>query len=126
MEMDKASRKKVLVVDDDPTIIKLLEGVLGREGIDVLTAIDGLEALGQTQKHKPDLIILDIMMPEVNGYEVCSKLKFDEFYKSIPIIILTSRDRELDPRIGQMMGIDYMQKPVDSEALLKKVRGALS
>ena len=62
------------------------------------------------------------MMPEINGYDVCSNLKFDERFKHIPIIILTSREQELDPRIGQLMGIDYMHKPIDSNILLGKIQ----
>ena len=88
-------------------------------------AHDGLDGMVQVRKIVPDLIILDIMMPEINGYDVCSNLKFDERFKQIPIIVLTSRQQELDPRIGQLMGIDYMQKPIDSKILLEKVQRIL-
>ena len=119
--MAKDQAKKILVVDDDPTIVKLLEGVLKAKGFEVLTASDGLDAMVQVKKSNPDLIILDIMMPEINGYEVCSNLKFNDRYKEIPIIILTSRDQELDTRISQMMGIDYMHKPLKRDDLLTKI-----
>ena len=85
-------------------------------------AHDGLDGMVQVRKNVPDLIILDIMMPEINGYDVCSNLKFDERFKHIPIIVLTSREQELDPRIGQLMGIDYMHKPIDSKVLLEKIQ----
>ena len=120
-----AHAQKILVVDDDPAIIKLLQSILLTQGFEVIAARDGLDAMVQVKDHKPDLIILDIMMPEINGYDVCRNLKFDSPYKDIPIILLTSRDQEIDPRIGQMIGIDYMQKPVDRAVLLDKVKQAL-
>jgi len=120
-----ATQKKILVVDDDKAVIKTLTGLLTNKGYTVLTAMDGLEGMVQVRKNTPDLIILDIMMPEINGYDVCSNLKFDERFKHVPIIVLTSRERELDPRIGQLMGIDYLHKPIDSKLLLEKVQTAL-
>ena len=117
--------KKILVVDDDKAVITLLEGLLSSQGYKVSAANDGLDAMVQVRNNIPDLIILDIMMPELNGYDVCSNLKFDERFKHIPIIILTSREQELDPRISQLMGSSYMHKPVDSKILLEKVQNAL-
>ena len=119
--MDKTPTKKILVVDDDPTVTKLLTGILGHKGYEVVTASDGLDAMVAVKNHRPHLILLDIMMPELNGYDVCRNLKFDSQYKDIPIIILTSREQELDPRIGQMMGIDYLPKPLNREALMDKI-----
>lgn len=114
--------KKILVVDDDISLTKLLEGLLSSQGHSVIVAHDGLECMVNVRKNSPDLIILDIMMPEINGYDVCRELKFDPKYKQIPIIILTSREQELDPRIGQLMGIDYMHKPLDTKLLLEKIQ----
>ena len=114
-------RKRILIVDDDPAIIKLLHNLLSNKDYEVITAKDGVEAMIQVKAHKPDMIVLDIMMPEINGYDVCRTLKFDSPYKDIPILLLTSREREIDPRIGQMMGIDYMQKPLDREVFLARV-----
>ncbi len=114
--------KKILVVDDDPALIKLLTSLLNTQGFDVATAADGLDAMVQVKNYAPDLIILDIMMPEINGYDVCRNLKMDNKYKHIPVILLTSRDQELDPRIGNMMAIEYLQKPLDSAALLAKIQ----
>lgn len=118
-------QKKILVVDDDVAVTKLLESLLTSNGYTVLVAHDGLDGMVQVRKSLPDLIILDIMMPEINGYDVCRDLKFDERFKKIPIIVSTSREQELDPRIGQLMGIDYMHKPVDSKLLLEKIQKAL-
>jgi len=117
--------KKVLVVDDDKTITAVIGSLLSSHGFTVLVAHDGLDGMVQVKKEVPDLIILDIMMPEINGYDVCSNLKFDGKLKHIPIIVLTSREQELDPRIGKLMGIDYMQKPIDSKLLLEKIQNIL-
>ena len=83
--------RKILVVDDDRSIITLLNNFLSAQGYHVLVAYDGLEGMVQARKEIPDLILLDVMMPEINGYDVCSNLKFDEKLKHIPIIVLTSR-----------------------------------
>jgi CheY-like chemotaxis protein len=123
--MTKAKVKKVLVVDDDPVVIRLVKELLKTQGYAVETAKDGIDAMLMVQKNKPDLIILDIMMPELNGYDVLKTLKFQEEYKKIPIILLTAREQELDKRISQMMGIDYLQKPLDRELFLNKVQQAV-
>ena len=123
--MAKESKRKVLVVDDDPTIIKIVHSLLTAQGHEVVSATDGIDAMVKVKEHKPDLIVLDIMMPELNGYDVCHKLKFDSPYKNIPILLLTSRDQEIDPRIGQMMGISYLQKPLNRNAFLSLVKQIL-
>jgi DNA-binding response OmpR family regulator len=121
----KAKSKKVLVVDDDPVVIRLVKELLKTQGFAVETAKDGIDAMIMVKNNKPDLIILDIMMPELNGYDVLKTLKFKEEYKKIPIILLTAREQELDKRISQMMGIDYLQKPLDRETFLNKVQQAV-
>jgi len=123
--MATAVPKKILVVDDDKAVTTLLENLLKAQGYEVLLAHDGLDGMVQVRRHVPDLIILDIMMPEINGYDVCRDLKFDERFKHIPIIVFTSREQELDPRIGQLMGIDYTPKPIGTSTLLEKVQKAL-
>ena len=120
-----AGLKKILVVDDDRAITALLQGLLTSQGYEVSVAYDGLDGMLQVKKSIPDLIILDIMMPEINGYDVCSNLKFEEKFKHIPIIVLTSRQQELDPRIGKLLGIGYMQKPLDSKVLLEEIQKVL-
>ena len=119
------SQKKILVVDDDPSVVKLLDSILTAKGHAVVKAADGEEALKQMKAHNPQLLILDIMMPGMNGYDVCRNLKFDSPFKDTPILLLTSRDQEIDPRIGQMMGIEYYQKPVSRDVLLTKVEKLL-
>ena len=117
--------RKILVVDDDKAITTLLDTLLSSHGYVVSTANDGLDAMVQVKKDIPDLIVLDIMMSEMNGYDVCNNLKFDEKFKHIPIVVLTSRDEELDPKIGRLMGISYLQKPIDSKTLLDKIQSIL-
>ncbi len=123
--MSKQEKKKILVVDDDPAIVKLVKSILEAEGFDVDTASDGIDALVKVKEVKPSLIVLDIMMPELNGYDVCHKIKFDSPYKEIPILLLTSRDQEIDSRIGQMMGIRYLQKPLKRETFLAEIKNIL-
>ena len=118
-------QKKILIVDDDKAITTMLSGLLSHQGYTVLVAHDGLDGMVQVRQSVPDVIILDIMMPEINGYDVCSNLKFDERFKHIPIIVMTSRERELDARIGKLMGIDYIQKPIDTKILLEKIENSI-
>ena len=117
----KTKVKKVLVVDDDPVVIRLVKELLKTQGYLVETAKDGIDAMVVVKKEKPDLIVLDIMMPELNGYDVLRTLKFTDEFKEIPVLLLTAREQELDKRLGQMMGIDYLQKPVNREAFLEKI-----
>jgi len=121
----KPKVKKVLVVDDDPVVIRLVKEILKTQGYLVETAKDGIDAMIMVKNNRPDLIILDIMMPELNGYDVLKTLKFSDEYKKIPVILLTAREQELDKRISQMMGIDYLQKPLDREVFLNKVQQAV-
>ena len=117
--------KKILIVDDDPGIIKLVGQLLKAAGYQILNATDGLDALVMIKNEKPDLIILDIMMPEMNGYEVCFHIKFNDDLKHIPIIILTVRERELSEQIGKRVGIEYMRKPFRGEEILERVKKML-
>ncbi len=118
----KPKVRKVLVVDDDPVLVRLVKELLKNQGFVVETAKDGIDAMVMVKKEKPDLIVLDIMMPELNGYDVLRALKFTDEYKEIPVLLLTAREQELDKRIGEMMGIDYLQKPVQREALIEKIK----
>jgi len=92
----------------------------------VLTARDGQEGLDQARKEKPDLIILDLMLPRIDGYKVCRMLKFDEKYKDIPIIMYTARAQEADEKLGFEVGADaYLTKPFDPKKLLAKIKELL-
>lgn len=118
--------KKILVVDDEPNIIKVVESRLSANGYEVIAASDGQLALDLARREKPDLIILDLMLPKIDGFKVCRMLKFDEKYKKIPIIMFTSRAQESDEKLGFEVGADaYITKPYDAEVLLEKIRGLL-
>lgn len=120
-------KPKILVVDDDPVTLALLEGVLLQSGYhDVVTAIDGLDALIKIQRERPDLVVLDVMMPEINGYDVCFQLRFNKDFALTPILLTTAREQELDPAIGERVNIDYIHKPVNRDVFLRKVRDLLT
>jgi DNA-binding response OmpR family regulator len=118
--MDK---KRVLIVDDEPDIVESIKFNLEIEGIECLEAYDGEEALLKAKKENPDLILLDIMLPKMNGYKVARLLKFDESYKNIPIIMLTARTQEKDIEIGEETGAnEYVTKPFDMDMLVTLVK----
>ena len=118
--------KKILVVDDEPELIKALQIRLRAAGYDVLAAYDGQEGLSKAQKEKPDLIILDLMLPKMDGYKVCGLLKKDSRYAKIPIIMFTARAQEGDKKLGEEMGADaYITKPFQHEILLAKIEELL-
>ena len=121
----KNLKLKILVVDDDPTIRKLLSELLTREGFEVIVAKDGIDAMVLLNRELPDLLVLDVMMPDFNGYDVCYHLKTRPATKNLSIIILTSRDQELDPRLGALMGVEYLHKSAQPKQLLAMVRRIL-
>ena len=118
--------RKILVADDDPITRHLVSDILVKADFEVLTAEDGLAALNLIKSENPDLVILDVMMPEVNGYDVCYQLRFNSDFKQIPIILITSRDKELDSMIGDRADIAYLPKPIDSDGLIEKINKLLS
>lgn len=114
---------KILVVDDSPTVLEVVTAVLVQEGYEVITASDGLEGLNKARSEKPDLIVLDVMLPKMQGYQVCRLLKFDENYKEIPILMYTSKDQEDNKITGLKTGADdYLIKPVEQERLVRLVK----
>lgn len=120
------NRKRVLVVDDEPDIVETLRFSLEVEGIECIEAYDGEEALAKAKKERPDLILLDVMLPRMNGYKVARLLKFDESFKAIPIIMLTARAQENDIETGKETGADeYVTKPFDTDELVTLVKGYL-
>jgi len=103
---------RILVVEDEKNILELVRFNLEREGYQVLTALDGINGLEIARTQAPDLILLDVMLPEMNGLEVCQELRRDNATKSIPIIMLSARAEELDRMLGLEMGADeYVTKP---------------
>lgn len=116
------NRKKILVVDDEKDLVVILEARLEAAGYEVIAAFDGAQALEKVKEKKPDLILLDVMMPKMDGYQVCRLLKFDEKSKEIPVIMLTARGQPGDKKLGQQVGVDdYMVKPFENEELLRKI-----
>ena len=114
---------KILVVEDDPTLLGVLKYNFAKEGYQVVTAVDGAQALETARKEKPDIIILDIMLPEMSGYEVCRILRKE---MTVPIVMLTARDDETDKVTGLDLGADdYMTKPFSMRELLARVRAFL-
>jgi DNA-binding response OmpR family regulator len=121
------SQKRILLVDDEVDLVETIRFSLENEGFTVLVSYDGEDALNQARKENPDLILLDLMLPKLDGYKVCRLLKFDERYKHIPILMLTARTQEKDKLLGKETGAnDYITKPFDTDELLKKVKSYLS
>jgi len=114
---------KVLLVEDEPTLLETLEYNLTRQGYEVCTAADGPTALEVAREEQPDLIVLDIMLPGMDGFEVCRTLRPE---MSVPILMLTARDEEIDKVVGLEVGADdYMTKPFSMRELMARVKALL-
>jgi two-component system OmpR family response regulator len=114
---------KILVVEDDQNLLATLKYNLGKEGYNAVTAIDGVEALDNARREKPDIIILDIMLPKLSGFEVCRILRKE---MTVPILMLTAKDEEIDKIVGLEIGADdYMTKPFSMRELLARLRAML-
>ena len=117
---------KILVVDDEVYIVHILDFSLGMEGYEVVTALDGEQALEKARTEKPDLIVLDIMMPKLDGYETCKMLKADASTKDIPVILLSAKGRTVDQKIGFEVGADdYITKPFSPRKLVERINAIL-
>lgn len=118
--------KRILIVDDEPNIVTVVAARLKGNGYEVLEAQDGLAGLDLAKKEKPDLIILDLMLPKLDGYKVCNLLKKDSRYAGIPIILFTAKAQEEDKRMGEEAGADaYVMKPYDPKVLLAQIQELL-
>ena len=121
------SESTVLVVDDSPTIRKVVELTLKREQIRVLGAADGLSALAMVADEKPDLVLLDIMLPRMDGYQICQIIRRNRDYKKLPIIMLSGKDGLFDRVRGRLAGsTEYITKPFDPNELVRVVRKHLT
>jgi len=110
---------KILVVDDSKTIRRTAETLLTKEGCQVITAVDGFDALSKIADHQPDLIFVDIMMPRLDGYETCSLIKHNKVFKETPVVMLSSKDGLFDRARGRIVGSEqYMTKPFTKDELL--------
>ena len=113
---------KILLIDDEPDIVRTLSLRLAPLGYNIITAMDGLIGLELARSEKPDLILLDIMLPKLDGFKVCRMLKYDQRYKDIPIIMITAKATDLDKEMGQDVGADdYLTKPFDSKRLVELI-----
>jgi len=119
------ARQRILVVDDEEDIRELVSHSLRREGYEVFTAADGESALARVRE-RPDLVVLDLMLPGIDGLEVCRRLRGDDATKSIPVIMLTAKVEESDVILGLGVGADdYVTKPFSPRILLARVRAVL-
>jgi len=119
--------KKILVVDDEKELVEMVKLRLEANNYDVIAAYDGQEALDKARSQKPDLIVLDLMLPKIDGYKVCRMLKFDEKYKNIPIILFTARAQDEDKNLGKEVRADgYITKPFEPQVLLAKISELIS
>jgi DNA-binding response OmpR family regulator len=122
-----AEKKRILLVEDEPHMMEMLKFRLVENHYEVATAADGYTALNQVKSFKPNLVILDLMLPKIDGYTICRLLKFSEEYRMIPVMILSARSTDEDVRRGMAMGADaYMTKPYDPPALLDKIKELLA
>jgi DNA-binding response OmpR family regulator len=119
----KSPLKTILVVDDEPSIGRVVQFKLQQEGFRVAVATDGLEGLAKVKEEKPDLILLDLMMPGMDGFEVCRRLRASPETAATPVIILTARGQETDRIKGSELGVlDFYTKPFSPQKLLERVR----
>lgn len=120
------AKGKILVVDDEIYIVHILDFSLGMEGYEVVTALDGEQALEKARSEKPDLIVLDIMMPKLDGYETCKRLKADPATKDVPVILLSAKGRNVDQKVGFEVGADdYITKPFSPRKLVERINAIL-
>jgi twitching motility two-component system response regulator PilH len=118
--------QRILVVDDSATDLAVIGGALRDQGYEVMTATDGDQALALVGNSKPDLVVLDIIMPRINGYTVCRRLKQNPRWKDIPVLMVSSKDQASDIYWGKKQGADaYLPKPFAARALLSQVRSLL-
>jgi CheY-like chemotaxis protein len=119
-------RPKVLVVDDQPCNVELISQILGKAGIETLTASSGTEALGMVAQTQPDLVLLDVQMPDIDGFGVCERLQADEKTRHIPVIFVTADDSQNGKIVGLGVGaVDYITKPIEADETLARVRTQL-
>ena len=114
---------RVMVIDDSKTIRRTAETLLAREGCEVVTAMDGFEALSKIADHDPQIIFVDIMMPRLDGYQTCALIKNNRTFRNVPVIMLSSKDGLFDKARGRIVGSEqYLTKPFTREELLGSIR----
>lgn len=119
-------KEKILIVEDEKDIVKMLDYNLKKDGFRTIIAYDGEEAISQANRERPDLIILDLMLPGIDGLEVCKSIKKEEKTSSIPIIMLTAKAQEADKIVGLELGADdYLTKPFSPRELIARIKAVL-
>jgi DNA-binding response OmpR family regulator len=114
---------RVLIAEDEPNIVESLSFVLGRDGFEVEAVPDGESALERLRATHPDLMILDVMLPRLNGFEVLKRVKSDPSLRSIPVIVLTAKGQAHDRRMAEELGVDgFMTKPFSNREIVEQVR----
>ena len=118
--------RKILIADDEPNIVTALEFLLQKNGYEVLVARNGDVALALVEQHKPDLVLLDVMMPVKSGYEVCQRMRERPDWREIKIVMLTAKGREVEMNKGLSVGADlYITKPFSTQELVQKINALL-
>jgi DNA-binding response OmpR family regulator len=118
---------RILIVDDEPSIVISLEYLMKREGFEVAVAADGEAALAAVAARPPDLVILDVMMPKLNGFEVCQRLRAEPAWRGVRVLMLTAKGREAELQKGLSLGADaYVTKPFSTRDLVAEVRRLLA
>lgn len=114
---------RVLIAEDEPHIIESLSFVLGREGFDVSAVLDGEAVIERLRTQRPDIVILDVMLPQLNGFEVLKRIKSDAALVTIPVVILTAKGQAQDRRMAEEIGVDgFMTKPFSNRDIVDEVR----
>jgi two-component system alkaline phosphatase synthesis response regulator PhoP len=118
--------QRILVIEDEKDLAEMIKVTLEKAGYSVELAYDGQDGLQRAKNTNPSLIVLDLMIPLVDGYKVCEELKSEDQYKNIPIVVLTARDSKIEEKIGYAMGADvYLAKPYEPKTLLSKIKKLL-
>ena len=125
--MADLKNKKILITEDDPSFMRFLAYLLGKEGYEVISASNGLEGLVKAQEEKPDILILDVMLPGMDGFEVCSRLRSEPQTARLPILMLSAKGQDADRATGLKVGADvYLNKPVERSLLLSTIESLLA
>lgn len=120
-------RRRILIVDDEPNIVLSLEFLMQQSGFDVAVARDGAEALERMQSFQPDLVLLDVMMPVLNGFEVCQKIRENSAWNAVKIVMLSAKGRESEVNKGLALGADaYVTKPFSTRELVERVAAMMA
>ncbi len=118
--------KKILIIEDDPSFSRAINHIIQKEGYDVISASNGMTGLKMAKEDKPDLLILDVMLPGLDGFEVCNRLRHDPQTVGLPIIMLSAKGQDADKTTGLKVGANaYLTKPVDRAVLLDKLTSLL-